>query len=188
MFFALHSEDSISLQIMIHHFEMIGGLELTLMKGKLGEKTLFTIHQNDDIRLELSAGTYYLICEGVVTNGCFGLSIEGKCCKEPEQPEPEGPEPMENYSPTISLNYIQTITPMVSNDTISNFSYLSKAVHNIRYFDHLGRPVQEISYKFSPKKQDIVIHHEYDGLGRDSKQWLPVACTNKEAGAFADQK
>ena len=69
MFFVLHSEDSISLQIMIHHFEMIGGLELTLMKGKLGEKTLFTIQQNDDIRLELSSGTYYLICEGVATNG-----------------------------------------------------------------------------------------------------------------------
>lgn len=188
MFFVLHSEDSISLQIMIHHFEMIGGLELTLMKGKLGEKTLFTIQQNDDIRLELSSGTYYLICEGVATNGRFGLSIEGKCYKESEQPGPEGPEPMENYSPTISLNYIQTITPMVSNDTISNFSYLSKAVHNIHYFDHLGRPVQEISYKFSPKKQDIVIHHEYDGLGRDSKQWLPVACTNKEAGAFAEQE
>lgn len=82
MFFVLHSEDSISLQIMIHHFEMIGGLELTLMKGKLGEKTLFTIQQNDDIRLELSSGTYYLICEGVATNGRFGLSIEGKCYKE----------------------------------------------------------------------------------------------------------
>ena len=69
-----------------------------------------------------------MICEGVATNGRFGLSIEGKCYKESEQPGPEGPEPMENYSPTISLNYIQTITPMVSNDTISNFSYLSKAV------------------------------------------------------------
>ncbi|WP_207202761.1 hypothetical protein, partial [Bacteroides thetaiotaomicron] len=78
------------------------------MKGKLGEKTLFTIQQNDDIRLELSSGTYYLICEGVATNGRFGLSIEGKCYKESEQPGPEGPEPMENYSPTISLNYIQT--------------------------------------------------------------------------------
>lgn len=186
IFFALHSEDSISLRILIHHFEIIGGMEVTIMKGKQGEKNVFTICQNDEIRLELSPGIYYLICEGIEINGRFGIRVEGELSKEPEKPEPEEQEPRENYSPTTSLNYIQTITPKISNDTISNFSYLSKAVHSIRYFDHLGRSVQEVAYKSSPRKQDIVIHHEYDGLGRDSKQWLPVARTNTVAGTFSD--
>lgn len=40
---------------MIHHFEMIGGLELTLMKGKLGEKhySLFNKMMTSDLNFLL---------------------------------------------------------------------------------------------------------------------------------------
>ncbi|QCK15215.1 DUF6443 domain-containing protein [Mangrovivirga cuniculi] len=44
---------------------------------------------------------------------------------------------------------------------------------SIVYFDGLGRPIQEVSKKISPGKQDIVSITEYDNLGRKAKNYLP---------------
>lgn len=187
VFFSFHSNDSISLRVIINNIKMVGGLELTLMNSGQEVKELFVIQQDSEIVLELSPGGYYLICEGIEVNGLFKITMEGKILKEPEIPQPEAPELMENYSPSTNMNYIRTIIPTISNDTIRNFSYLSKAIHSISYFDHLGRPVQEVAYKSSPSWKDIVTYHEYDGLGRDGRQWLPISSTDTEAGMFIAQ-
>lgn len=137
---------------------------------------------------DLEPGLYYLVCEG--GEGLDGaLVVDAKFrpkrpTPEPEpEPEPENPiipEQPESYIPSDNRNYINTIVPTIGNDTVTNFSYLSKARHLIRYYDHLGRPVQEIEFKASPVKKDLMTQREYDELGRDSRQWLT---TERSEGA-----
>lgn len=104
---------------------------------------------------------------------------------EPEpKPEPEIPEQPESYTPSATRNYIQTIVPTIGSDSVANFSYLSKARHQIRYYDYLGRPVQEIEYKASPVRKDLITYREYDGQGRDSRQWLPTERAESTSGVW----
>ncbi|MCB8829992.1 DUF6443 domain-containing protein, partial [Escherichia coli] len=76
------------------------------------------------------------------------------------------PNVRERYTPSQNMNYIRTIIPTSIVDTVDSLYYLSKTKHSIRYFDHLGRPVQEIAYKSSPHWEDIAVFHTYDALGR----------------------
>ena len=144
----------------------------------------------------LQPGMYYLVCEGGEgLDGALVVDVKFRPARptppdpepntDPEpQPEPEIPEQPENYAPSDSRNYIQIIVPTISSDSIAHFSYLSKARCQIQYYDHLGRPVQEIEYKASPAKTDLIMYREYDGLGRDSCQWLPVGRTGNGAGTW----
>jgi len=43
----------------------------------------------------------------------------------------------------------------------------------IEYFDNLGRPEQSIGYRIAVGGGNIVGYYEYDGLGRQSKNYLP---------------
>jgi RHS repeat-associated protein len=54
-------------------------------------------------------------------------------------------------------------------DIVSN----KDVIESIVYFDGLGRPMQNISIKGSPNKQDIVTHICYDNFGRQDKDYLP---------------
>ncbi len=92
----------------------------------------------------------------------------------------------ENYTPSADRNYIRTVIPTVANDTIASFSYLDHAIHRIGYYDHLGRPVQEIGYKASPTRKDLIVTHDYDFLGRNGKQWLAIARATGNAGSWTD--
>lgn len=107
---------------------------------------------------------------------------------EPEpEPKPENPtipEQPESYTPSDYRNYINTIVPTIGSDTVANFSYLSKARHQIRYYDDLGRPVQEIEFKASPVRKDLMTHREYDELGRDSRQWLTTERSEGTPGTW----
>ncbi|WP_458409424.1 RHS repeat domain-containing protein [Bacteroides congonensis] len=150
----------------------------------------------------LAPGIYYLVCEG-------GLGLDGTLVvdtkirpvsptpptPEPEpapvptpepqpKPEPEIPEQPESYIPSATRNYIQTIVPTIGSDSVANFSYLSKARHQIQYYDHLGRPEQEIEYKASPSKKDLITYRQYDELGRDSRQWLPTERAESTSGVW----
>ncbi|GGH26750.1 RHS repeat-associated core domain-containing protein [Sphingobacterium alkalisoli] len=45
----------------------------------------------------------------------------------------------------------------------------------VRYYDGIGRPLQEIQWQGSTAKKDIVQHIEYDANGRESKKYLPYS-------------
>lgn len=142
----------------------------------------------------LVPGKYYLIFEaGENTVGHLSYQVLfwlNPPIVEPEEPEtsqPEGsetPDTPENYLPSAGLNYIRTITPTMADNRIDTFSYLKNAEHRIWYYDELGRPVQMVSYKASPNRNDYALYQEYDPLGRDGKQWLPVVRQDKAAGTY----
>lgn len=151
-----------------------------------------------ELDFKLEPGTYFLVCEGglkldgaLVVNARFWPEPDPTPEPDPEptpkpdpEPKPEQPEQPESYVPSATRNYIQTIIPTVGSDSVAHFSYLSKARHQIQYYDHLGRPVQEIGYKSSPSRKDLITYREYDGLGRDSRQWLSTERTGSTSGAW----
>lgn len=49
-----------------------------------------------------------------------------------------------------------------------------KKTETVQYFDGLGRPKQVVNIKASPTGKDVVTHIEYDGFGRQVKDYLPV--------------
>lgn len=72
--------------------------------------------------------------------------------------------------PTSNENYIQ-VTKCLSADCVK------KAV-TVEYLDGLGRTKQIVNVKASPTGKDVVTHVEYDGFGRQVKDFLPVPQSN----------
>ncbi len=86
--------------------------------------------------------------------------------------------PLSVLAQTNSENYIKTTTYKVpTQNSIGNPSP-TQATVSIQYFDGLGRPKQQIAHKQSASGKDIITHIEYDGLGRQTKEFLPYATTN----------
>ena len=81
-------------------------------------------------------------------------------------------------SPT--QNYIITVTPLDETSYVSvsdgriDIADDARALTTIQYFDGLGRPVQTVQQGFGPQGQDLVTALEYDNLGRERKNYLPV--------------
>ncbi|WP_109098386.1 DUF6443 domain-containing protein [Aquimarina sp. AU58] len=89
-------------------------------------------------------------------------------------------------------NYIHTTVPQVAltiaemeNVNCSNINDINKTIENVTYFDGLGRPIQERAIKASRDGKDIVTHIEYDGYGRQAKQYLPFE-SDSHIGAYKD--
>ncbi|WP_166923989.1 DUF6443 domain-containing protein [Flavobacterium poyangense] len=87
-------------------------------------------------------------------------------------------------------NYIFTRTFQTAMTSVSGISNNKDVQESITYFDGLGRPMQSIAIKASPGKQDIVTHVDYDGFGRQTKDYLPyldpvVAIASYRTGAAA---
>ena len=74
-------------------------------------------------------------------------------------------------------NYIKTITQRDSANTATQQV-------NVTYFDGLGRPTQKIQGKMGADGKDIITHIEYDGFGRQLKEYLPYVSTNGTTQAF----
>ncbi|AZA86441.1 RHS repeat-associated core domain-containing protein [Chryseobacterium shandongense] len=77
-------------------------------------------------------------------------------------------------TPTASENYIYTKQYLSADG--------SKKAETIQYFDGLGRPKQMISVKATPQGKDLVVPFEYDLLGRQSREILPVPMTTTNLG------
>ncbi len=59
---------------------------------------------------------------------------------------------------------------------------LDKAYVTIKYYDGLGRLVQEIQREMSGSGKNLLIHHEYDPFGREVKKYLPVPSAQRGLG------
>ncbi len=80
---------------------------------------------------------------------------------------------------SVDENYVHTRTfdePIQSLSQATEFN----TIENIKYFDALGRPKQEVAIRGGGDKEDIITHMEYDLLGRQSKSYLPYASTTSE--------
>ena len=51
----------------------------------------------------------------------------------------------------------------------------SHALQSVQYYDGFGRPSVSVSKGVSPSGAGVYSLREYDGLGRESDNWLPVA-------------
>ncbi|MFY1047294.1 DUF6443 domain-containing protein [Chryseobacterium sp. GP-SGM7] len=71
-----------------------------------------------------------------------------------------------SHAQTATENYIQS-TSCLDADCI-------RKTETIQYFDYLGRPKQIIGVKASPTGKDVVTPIEYDQLGRQVKDYLPI--------------
>lgn len=59
------------------------------------------------------------------------------------------------------------------------------AITQIQYFDGLGRPVETVMKAFTPSGKDFISTIVYDGMGRESQNWLPAASDNND-GSFVN--
>jgi len=76
-------------------------------------------------------------------------------------------------------NYIQAKTYLDYNGATA-----TKSAETVQYFDGLGRPKQVVNVKASPQGKDVVTYFEYDGFGRQVKEYLPVPQSQTLNGAI----
>ncbi|BFP40820.1 hypothetical protein FGF1_16650 [Flavobacteriaceae bacterium GF1] len=50
-------------------------------------------------------------------------------------------------------------------------------IERLTYYDGLGRPMQDLALKATPKGRDLVTHMEYDDYGRVEREYLPYPAT-----------
>jgi RHS repeat-associated protein len=84
----------------------------------------------------------------------------------------------QNQSSTTE-NFVYTKTYLDYNGTTP-----TKTSETVQYFDGLGRPKQVVNIKASPQGKDVVTHIEYDGFGRQVKDYLPVPQQGTQNGAI----
>ncbi|WP_437919034.1 DUF6443 domain-containing protein [Sphingobacterium sp. LRF_L2] len=73
-------------------------------------------------------------------------------------------------------NYVmETVVTQKGIKQVATMNRLSVywANRTIRYYDGIGRPTQEIEWQTSPSGKDIIVHMEYDSLGRLKSRYLP---------------
>jgi len=85
-----------------------------------------------------------------------------------------------NSNPSKSNNYIRSINVLThnENDEVENF------IETIKYFDGLGRIIQEVNVNGSPTGNDIIQPIVYDEFGREKKSYLPY--TDDGSGEYRD--
>ncbi|MCU7615561.1 DUF6443 domain-containing protein, partial [Chryseobacterium sp. GMJ5] len=80
---------------------------------------------------------------------------------------------------TPTENYVYSKT-YLSDPSLPN----CKTSETVQYFDGLGRAKQVVNIKASPLGKDVVTHIEYDGFGRQVKDYLPVPQSSTMNGAI----
>ncbi|RZS93147.1 DUF6443 domain-containing protein [Aquimarina brevivitae] len=80
-------------------------------------------------------------------------------------------------------NYVFTRAYQVPLTDSLDIQYNKDVVESISYFDGLGRAKQQIGIKATPDLRDIITHIEYDGFGRQDKQYLPFV-RNSAPGSY----
>ncbi|MCF2875877.1 MULTISPECIES: DUF6443 domain-containing protein [unclassified Tenacibaculum] len=86
-----------------------------------------------------------------------------------------------SYTPVVfsDENYVFTRTYRKAMTSPSEITNGNDVVESIAYFDGLGRGKQNIGIRQGTSGKDIVTYMEYDGLGRQTKEYLPYAATTQ---------
>ena len=87
----------------------------------------------------------------------------------------------QSYAQTATENYIRSREYL---EPVTDTSTTAKRIETVQYFDGLGRPKQTVNVKASPLGKDVVNHIEYDGFGRQLKEYLPVPQPSTQNGNF----
>lgn len=85
--------------------------------------------------------------------------------------------PMVILGQTATKNYIKTTTYKTATTTSIATPTTAQAAQAVSYFDGLGRPTQQLAVKQSNSSKDIIGLTEYDGIGRQKREYLPYAST-----------
>ncbi|WP_281335986.1 DUF6443 domain-containing protein [Flavobacterium eburneipallidum] len=78
---------------------------------------------------------------------------------------------------TQTENYVKNTTYKVATATSIPTPTAQQATQTITYYDGLGRPIQQVAHQQSGSGKDIVTPIEYDGFGRQDKEYLPYVPT-----------
>jgi RHS repeat-associated protein len=87
---------------------------------------------------------------------------------------PPTPPPLPDSNLSSNQNYIHTVTPTVETTDVTLLANENK-IESVVYFDGIGRPIESISIRSGGYGEDITTHIEYDGQGRQEKDYLPYA-------------
>lgn len=110
----------------------------------------------------------------------FRAYIEGSPAPQPT-PDPTPPETNPgNQNAIANENYIRTLECLNED--------CSKKKETIVYFDGLGREKQALQVAASPTGKTIVTPFEYDGFGRQAKEFLPfpIASSDNKISSVTD--
>lgn len=129
-------------------------------------------------KTNLVKGIYYIVSEGFGNaNGNITTSIKG-ICPLPATGLYDGSAV--TTPANAGTNYILSITPTVATSDVSGLG-VNESLQTVQYFDGLGRPIQTVQRGITPTKKDLATLTEYDGAGREWKQWLPITSTGNGA-------
>ncbi|WP_161964263.1 DUF6443 domain-containing protein [Chitinophaga flava] len=99
------------------------------------------------------------------------------------------------YIPNPTLNRIRTWQPIqmfTSSDQVLNSFDPAKSKLTVKYFDGLGRPLQDIVVGYSPTTKDLVRIYSFDKTGRQQYNYLPYISNNGNGvfniNAYNDQQ
>jgi len=97
-------------------------------------------------------------------------------------PPPE-PGPIA-ITPTSDKNYIIEYTPQVANFNPGSSHTCNQVIIDIKYYDGLGRELQDIAVMGSPEQNDIIKPHTYDVYGREDKEYISYELLTQQTGQF----
>jgi len=94
-----------------------------------------------------------------------------------------------SFAQTSGTNYVRTREPQipVTDTSLLDTIPAQRQIVKIKYSDGLGRTLQTIQLKGSPKYNDVIMPFAYDNMGRASTYYLPyvdVNTTNSTSGTF----
>ncbi len=85
---------------------------------------------------------------------------------------------------TAQSNYTRTYVARQAEQTSLKNKPVSQVNVNTVYADGLSRPVQSVVKQGSDNQKDIILHYEYDDLGRQIKDYLPFAHASATTGNY----
>jgi RHS repeat-associated protein len=127
-----------------------------------------------------------VLLSGVISLHAQQLSNPALNTRDNLLPGSQGPvdyPKLVNITADGKFNYIRTRVPDVPSPNPPATSAWGRTTTD--YFDGLGRPLQSVARKAHADGNDIVNVHVYDGLGRETYQYLPYAAPTGGVYVFA---
>lgn len=109
-----------------------------------------------------------------VTMAAFAIEYEQSDGDFPDIPLPD---------PTLPNDWITTAGRNSIYKYVSLDGSNTSGISTVEYYDDFGRDEETVNVAATPDLHDLVAYKEYDGYGRDARQWLPAVSTSS-AGEY----